>query len=267
MTTIGPATVQSGPDRQTSSSAPSGGDVQGTASSFADLLAGLVKPCNGPDGFLEDRTDIISHGRAAQQAAVFNGSGLFYGIPASGSATTASPSPGRLPNMAGGRSDPVPLASSRDVAVSIDRPVAAEIADAVPIAGVRSRSQPMAGLRLDSISTIASTTPDEAPPSSTALPVSSVIDPDHEPAGTRLDRTARLTRTLDDNAAKASVGVTLHASEAGATVVAHAGTAQREDRAKLRDRIVALLTRHGLVARGVRIDSHSDISSFLRKDR
>lgn len=239
-------------------------DPAATTPSFADLLAGLVKPCNGSAGFLEDEHAAAGPDLpASQRADVFDEHGLFYGL-GSSVAQASGVAPAAI--------TPQPASTARASAAVGEMAAGYEVA---PVFPPTLTSPAAAPIRLDDATIDASTFPTGAGPAERATgaiaqvpsfkaqsvaravveTMQPAIDAEDDPAA-RPARTSR-TASYDDARATNDLSASLVPLDHGHAVVVHAGALDRTARQKLRDRVVALLSRNGLIARTLRIDGRT----------
>lgn len=273
MTTIAPPPPQTATPRRAPLTAARVDKDMGKGAVFVDLLSGLVPPCNGASGFLEDAGACSPcDGAAPTQASVFNGHGLFYGL-----ATNAAPGAAEAPPAAtmqrdvATRTATAPI-GSEDLAGLQSAPVAMP-SPAVPVAAGNAPLDPRPPLATQRAAAPVASADRLASPQivaatlSSELAIAGAVEPDTPAPVSRAARVGRLTRFFDMVGARNGVAVSLQAVDQGQAVVAQVDELDREQRVKLRDRIVALLSRHGLAAHIVRIDGHPGTLAAFEKVR
>lgn len=252
----------------------SGGE-QTSSQSFADLLGGVITACTGPAGFLEDQKGTeLPNPADLQGANVFNENGFFYGATA-GATRPGCVSVGFATNSALGNAvstvsgaaqvadwdrslpiDPSAPSSSSTVAGPQNAP---SLTGAAPL---RPSLSPLPIAARSSLESIAFAKIDSAF-GAFGLPANAEAEQAQAPL--RSGGSWRGARVLEAADAKSALAVSLQALDHGQAVVVQLGSLDSETRLKLRDRIVALLSRHGLTAHSVRIYGRSDAAVTLEK--
>lgn len=252
----------------------SGGE-QTPSQSFADLLGGLIEACTGPAGFLEDQRDAESpNPTVLQEANVFNEDGFFYGAIAGatlpGFASVGSATKSALGNAVSAVACAAPV-GNWDRSLSIDPSAPSSTVASLQsspsltaAAPMRSPLSPPPIAARSSLESVAFAKIDAAF-GAWGFPANAEAEPVLAPS--RSGGSWRSARVLEAADAKVALAVSLQALDQGQAVVVHLGSLDSETRLKLRDRIVALLSRHGLTAYSVRIYGRSDAPVTLEKGR
>jgi hypothetical protein len=266
-------------------------------SDFRNLLRGLIYPCAGAPGFLdavapEERPGASSPAPAAD---VFNQDG-FFGSAVAGMEPTqtdrelASEAPGPamqppvddgIPSEGSGTPDyglqsAVKLGSSAPSTPAYPPTVSAEIlasnwtTASTAVEDARSALPDTSGSNerlpgeIIPVRTAAARIPSSA---SAELTVGggpkrgSDVSPAIRAASFRARLEALLPRLFAQDSAALSTRVSIQAVEHGLRVVARLGDLGQEDRIRLRDRIAAALSRHGLVGREITVNGDEDMAS------
>jgi hypothetical protein len=237
---------------------------------FADLLGGLVKSSTGAAGFLDDQGETqLSNSTVSQEANVFNENGFFYG------SVTGATNPSIVPVDSATEisiKNPVVVADVEFQVAASSVPITSESSPTASVLYKSPSSIDAAILRTDSsplhIGTRSSLgsisfANGNAVIGDYGLSVNTESEPDLVPL--RSTGVGRVARLLDATGAKNAIEVSLQAVDHGQAVVVHIGSLESETREKLRDRILALLSRHGLSAHAIRIYGRSGGPSTLEK--
>lgn len=275
------------PDPAAAKAAAVGTSAAGTGKdagrSFATHLQGMIKPSDGSTGFLEDQSDLAAPSAGvAQQASVFNAHGLFYDLvnqaPLSKAATP--PTNSVVPRDTSAQMPaPAPLTLLEGQPI-LDAPTQPAEASFTPEISIAEAATPFGSLtsiagkgsfgsRFDGANArnrIAQLlAPAEA--SSDLCTIGADLESDPPVASPRSSRPGMLRQMIASAGTKSAVSVSLQTLDGGHAVMAHVASLGREDRGKLRDRIVALLSKHGMIAQSVRIDGQSTGPATIEKGR
>ncbi|PTS90560.1 hypothetical protein DBR17_01160 [Sphingomonas sp. HMWF008] len=240
---------------------------------FVDVLGALMPPSNSVAGFLEDtETATPLDGSTAPNASVFNAHGLFYGLAVDEAGPLAVGS-GSIAQEISATAQPLNLlskmageskAARENVTVQGSSPAAKQA-----FSGVIAQASPLT-VSASAGPTVAVHTSIQQGVADAALAANisaSATESDISAFGSRPARSARLARFFHTVGVQHRVAVSLQAVDRGQAVAAQVGDLDRAQRVRLRDRIVALLSRHGLAAASVRIDGIFQTTAISERDR
>lgn len=238
-----------------------GGDL-GTPARFGDLLTDILSPSAAPLEFLGDDASYQSPGSARGQSAadIFDQDGLFQGavagvnLAAPAIIETLQPVPKGNAAPVAMMTIPAGIAPAPVSASGTAQPIIGDVADLVAVADLkRTFAATIAPVfRVGTVSAPNATiVAGEAQPVVPEQVGGSELLPAPSPRA-RLWNVA--TRFLAQDGATLSTQVSVQAIEHGLQVATRVGSLDREERGRLRDRIVALLARNGLTGRNVLVN-------------